>query len=131
MPTTSIPRLALCLLALALPVAGCQTGPAVTTFDGYYTGEAMNIGDGVANCPPTQTTMPMRVSGGTVSYGDFYGRVTPEGTLQMDSWRDDLTGSFKNTVAGQFGDNRFTGQLKLGPAVKGGFVCTYKLVMSR
>ena len=131
MPKTHSSRLALCLLALALPLAGCHSGPAVTAFDGYYTGEAQNISDGVANCPPTQTTMPMRVAGGEVSYGDFRGWVTPAGTLEMNSWRDDLTGSFKNTVAGQFADNKFLGELKLGPAVKDGYVCTYRLAMSR
>ena len=63
MPRTNLLRTVLGLWALVLPVAGCQFGPAVTAFDGYYTGETKNITDGVGNCPTTQTATPMRVSG--------------------------------------------------------------------
>ena len=124
------------MLALFLPLAGCQSGPVVTTFDGYYAGDAINITDGVFNCPPTQTTAPIRVSGGEVSYGDFHGRVTPEGTVEMHSWRDGMTGSVKNTVSGrfgknQFGDGEFIGDLKLTQPGDKPFVCTYRLTLSR
>lgn len=131
MPKVNHLRLALCLTALFLPLAGCQTGPAVTVFDGYYTGETENITDGVGNCPPNQTSTPMRVSGADVTYGDFRGRITNMGSLQMDSWQNTLTGTFKNTVSGQFSGNRFEGRLNLRQPPPSGLVCTYKLGLSR
>ncbi len=131
MPKTNLLPTVLGLLALTLPVAGCQVGPASSIFDGYYTGETKNVTDGVGNCPTTQTGTPMRVTGGQVLYGDFKGHVGADGSLQMDTWRDSLTGSFKNSVSGQFSGETFLGKLELRQPPPSKLVCTYKLELSR
>ncbi len=129
MPEKRNRSLTMGLLALCLPVAACHSGPVVTGFDGTYTGEATNVSSGVYNCEDSRTTNPMVVSGGEASFGDFRGWVSPAGALQMQSWKDSLSGSAKDTVSGQFTGNRFTGELNLGQS--SGFVCKYTLALSR
>jgi hypothetical protein len=114
---------ALRAIALCLPLAACHTGPAVTTFDGTYTGEATNISPPVYNCQASTTTTPMTVEGGRVSFGLFRGWVGPTGTVQMQSQQ--------NTLSGQFTGDRFVGQFQEGLFVAPGIFCTYKLEMTR
>ena len=114
---------ALCVLALALPVAACDTGPANTAFDGVYTGEAINVSLPVYNCQASTTTTPLKVEGGRVSFGLFRGWVSQAGTVQMQSQQ--------NTLSGQFSGNRFTGQFQEGLFRAPGIFCTYSLEMVR
>ncbi len=111
------------VIALCLPILACQTGPVVTTFDGTYTGEAINVSPPVRNCQPSTTTAPMTVRDGRVSFGLFRGRVSPAGTVQMQSEQ--------NTLSGQFTGDRFVGQFQQGLFVAPGIFCTYKLEMTR
>jgi hypothetical protein len=113
---------AFCLL-LCLPVMACHTGPVITTFDGRYTGEAVNTSSPALNCPSSTTTTPMTVSGGRVEFGLFRGWVTAAGTVQMQSQQ--------NTLSGQFSGNHFTGQFNIGAFSAPGIFCTYSLDMVR
>ena len=112
-----------CAVAVCLPIAACQTGPAVTTFDGTYTGEATNVSPPVYNCQASTTTSAMNVRGGRVSFGLFRGWVSETGTVQMQSQQ--------NTLSGQFTGDRFIGQFQEGLFVAPGIFCTYKLEMTR
>jgi hypothetical protein len=110
-------------LLLCLAVMACHSGPVITTFDGRYTGEAVNTSPAVYNCEATTTTSPMTVSGGEVTFGLLRGRVTPAGTVQMQSQQ--------NTLSGQFSGNHFTGQFNMGTFSAPGIFCTYSLDMAR
>jgi hypothetical protein len=122
---------AVAVLMLCLPITACHTGPVVTAFDGSYTGEASNIASGVGNCDSTRTIQPLSVRGGKATLGPYGGWVDPDGTLQMSSWQDGLSKSYKSTVNGRFSGLHFAGELKLVQAGAGESVCTYGLAMNR
>jgi hypothetical protein len=119
------------LLALTLPVAACHTGPVVTAFDGFYTGEAANAASGVGNCISTRTVQPLTVSGGKATLGPYGGWVDPDGSLQMSAWQDGLTRSYKSTIIGRFNGLQFAGELKVVQAGAGESLCTYHLALNR
>lgn len=111
------------MLALGSFLSACHSGPVITTFDGTYTGKAINVSPPVYNCQESTTTSAMNVVGGRVSFGLFRGWVSPTGTVQMQSQQ--------NTLSGQFTGDRFVGQFQQGLFVAPGIFCTYKLEMTR
>lgn len=117
------PRVLAPVLALCLPIAACHTGPVINTYDGVYTGEASDVSGGVNNCPATQTTNAMTVSGGEVSFGLFRGWVTPDGSVQMQSQQ--------NTLSGHFENKHFIGTFQMGMYSAPGIYCTYQLNLAQ
>ena len=111
------------ILAISLLLSACHSGPAVTTFDGIYLGEAVNVSPPVYNCQSSTTTAPMNVADGRVSFGLFRGWVGSEGAVQIQSQQ--------NTLSGQFSNNRFNGQFQEGLYYVPWIFYTYQLNMFR
>jgi hypothetical protein len=71
--------------------------------EGLYAGEMQVLNSAGARCAQFHRTEGFRVSGRSVAYGAFRGRITDNGSLQM------IYG--QNWVVGQFGPGLFRGTI--------------------